>query len=279
MHSKPLSHADLLLQQRTLPSQPRVVALLANELRKPAPNMRSLVQLFSMDPVLAARLLEAANAPMFAGGEAPRSIAQALMVLTPAQIQQQIQQVVPGASPKALQGWSVAKWADYCQSVAKIARALAASIQCNSSAAYTLGLLHGLGELLIHSADPHSAARLAELMEPINPGRALLEMKLLGYCSATVVSSLARQWQLPDAMCASFQYMHVPLRQPVFDPLTGVLHLALWRASTRTLQWSERQLAVSFPAEVGLALGMDIDIVLRQASIDWHAGGSPDVQL
>jgi hypothetical protein len=40
--------------------------------------------------------------------------------------------------------------------------------------------------------------------------------------------------------------MHAPMEQPVFEPLTGVLHLAIWRASTRALNWGERQLAVTF---------------------------------
>ena len=80
------------------------------------------------------------------------------------------------------------------------------------------------------------------------------------------------------------------MRWPVFSAVSlflptlcgemaGVLHLAMWRAGTRALQWSDRKLAVSFPAEVGLALGMDIDMVLRQASIDWHAGAEPDVRF
>lgn len=64
---KPLSLSTLLEQHVLLPSQPRAVALLSSELRKPEPGMRSLVQLFSTDPVLTARLLAAANGPAPAG--------------------------------------------------------------------------------------------------------------------------------------------------------------------------------------------------------------------
>ena len=34
---------------------------------------------------------------------------------------------------------------------------------------------------------------------------------------------------------------------------------------------NDKELAVTFPAEVGLALGLDIDMVLQQDPIDWHA--------
>ena len=127
------------------------------------------------------------------------------------------------------------------------------------------------------SRQTRTATRLAELLEPLHPRRPLVEMQLMGYCSAQICAHLAKQWSLPTVLAEALQYMHQPLQQPVFEPLTGVLHLAMWRAGTRALGWSERQLAVSFPAEVGLALGMDIDMVLRQASVDWHAGGEPDV--
>jgi len=136
-----------------------------------------------------------------------------------------------------------------------------------------------MGELLLHCADAETCGRLAELLEPIHPRRAQVEMQLLGYCSAQICASLARQWHFPAGLTDALQFMHTPLEQPQFEPLTGVLHLAMWRASTRALNWSDKRLAVSFPAEVGLALGMDIDMVLRQASIDWHGGGELDLAL
>jgi hypothetical protein len=39
----------------------------------------------------------------------------------------------------------------------------------------------------------------------------------------------------------------------------------------REAQYSDKELAVSFPGEVGLVLGLDIDMVLQQDPIDWTA--------
>jgi hypothetical protein len=55
----------------------------------------------------------------------------------------------------------------------------------------------------------------------------------------------------------------------VYEPLAGVLHLAAWRARAREAGLGQRELAVSFPGEVGVALGLDIDMVLQQDPIDW----------
>ncbi|MEG0053920.1 MAG: HDOD domain-containing protein, partial [Comamonas sp.] len=53
--------AALLSLPASLPSQPRTVALLASELRRPEPSLRRLCQLFSTDPALAASVLASAN--------------------------------------------------------------------------------------------------------------------------------------------------------------------------------------------------------------------------
>ena len=61
------------------------------------------------------------------------------------------------------------------------------------------------------------------------------------------------------------------------DPHPGLraLTLADPRARARAAQLGDRALAVSYPDEVGLTLGLDIDMVLQQTPIDWtqHHGG------
>lgn len=44
---------------------------------------------------------------------------------------------------------------------------------------------------------------------------------------------------------------------------------AAWRVRGREAGLSERELAVTFPGEIGLMLGLDIDMVLQQDPIDW----------
>jgi hypothetical protein len=47
--------------------------------------------------------------------------------------------------------------------------------------------------------------------------------------------------------------------------------LAAWRARAKEVELDENALAVSYPGEVGLALGLDIDMVLQQDPLDWSA--------
>lgn len=274
-----LNLSTLLQSQPVLPSQPRTVALLLSELRTPQPSMRRLNQLFATDPALSARLLAAANHPEHRLGQCVSGIPEALVVLGLDQLRKLVAQAPLGLGGGWLQGLELLDFWRYSVEAAKLARALAATVQANAATAYALGLLHGLGELAMHGADAQRASSMGEAVAVLHPNRARLEARLYGYSYSQVSAGLAGAWNLPPVMVQALLHMEAPMQQPHFEPLTGVLHLACWRVRARTANWDERKLAVSFPAEVGLALGMDIDMVLRQASIDWHAAGGLDVLL
>ena len=77
---------DVLATDSTLPSLPRVLALLTTELAQPEPNLRRVNRWFCGDPVLAARLLQEANAQSHPLSGKVGSIAEAMVLLDTAQL-------------------------------------------------------------------------------------------------------------------------------------------------------------------------------------------------
>ena len=138
-------------------------------------------------------------------------------------------------------------------------------------AAYTAGLLHAVGELVIHLADPDKAQAVNTLVAPFDLRRDKIEQRIFGYSYGHVTAGCARRWQLPEVVIDALQYQAAPFDNNVYEPLAGVIHLAAWGARAREAELSDKELAVSFPGEVGLALGLDIDMVLQQDPIDWTA--------
>lgn len=279
MREHALDLPTLVALPLALPSQPRVVALLMRELLPELPNLRRLSQLFAADPALAAQLLALANGPLFGMARCVTGIPEALALVAPAQLRPIVQTAPLGLGAHAVPGMVMAAFWRYSLDAARMARALATTVQASPTAAYAAGLLHGLGELAMHLGDPDRAMALSKLFGPLDPRRADLELRMCGYAYSHVSAALARLWSLPPLLADALEHMHAPMAQPVFDPLAGVLHIAVWRARSRELQWDERALAVSFPGEVGVALGLDIDMVLRQDPIDWHADTGLDVLL
>ncbi len=261
----------LLAQPVVLPSQPRAVALLMSELGQAEPSLRRLNQFFGTDPALAARLLQEANSPAFGAAKQISGIPEALVLLAPAQLRTLVRSAPLGASSRTVPGVNLQQFWRYSLNTAKLARSFAGLVQQSQIAAYTAGLLHGLGELALHLADPERMQSINTLMAPLDPRRAKLELRLLGYTYAQVSAELARQWQLPEVVVDALRYHNAPFDNNDSEPLAGVLHLAAWRARARAAGLGERELAVSFPGKVGITLGLDMDMVLQQDPIDWKA--------
>ncbi|GAB2725121.1 hypothetical protein GCM10027019_00680 [Melaminivora jejuensis] len=261
----------LLAQPPRLPSLPRAVALLMSELARPEPSQRRLSQLFATDPSLAARLLQCANAPEHGVPGQIHGIAEALAIVGPGQLRGLIQSAAVGTTSRSVPGVNLQQFWRYSLHAAKMARSLAGLVRHNPLAAYSAGLLHALGELALHLADPARMLSIATLAAPLDLRRGLLEQHLLGFSYAQVSAGLARQWGLPQDVVDALRHHITPFDNEVYEPLAGVLHLAVWRARVQVLELGERAAMVSFPGEVGVALGLDIDAVLQQDPIDWSA--------
>lgn len=259
----------LLGQPVALPSLPRTVALLMNELAQREPSLRRLNLLFGSDPVLAARLLELANAPAHQLTRQVAGISEALVLLGSAPLQTLVASATLGTAARAVQGIHLQQFWRYSLHTAKLARSLAGVVFQNPTAAYTAGLLHGLGELLIHLGNPQKAQSMNTLVLPLDMRRGKIEQRILGYSYTHVSAALAQRWLLPQVVVDALQYQAAPFENTAYEPLAGVIHLAAWRVRGREAGLSERELAVSFPGEIGLMLGLDIDMVLQQDPIDW----------
>lgn len=107
------------------------------------------------------------------------------------------------------------------------------------------------------------------LVLPLDMRRGKIEQRILGYSYTHVSAALAQRWLLPQVVVDALQYQAAPFENTAYEPLAGVIHLAAWRVRGREAGLSERELAVTFPGEIGLMLGLDIDMVLQQDPIDW----------
>lgn len=259
--------SDLLATPLPLPSLPRAVALLSAELARPAPGLRRLAQLFAADPALTAQLLREANAPRYQLAGRIGGIAEALVVVAPEPLQALVAAARSSGGARAVPGIDLAAYWRYSRETARVARTLAAMVRYSPSHAYAAGLVHGLGQWIIQLRAPQQAAALR--CAPLAPERAVEEQLAWGLAYPQVTAALARQWQWPSALVQALAQMQQPLQGAGSEPLAGLLHLAAWRVRARMAEQDERALAVSFPAEVGLVLGLDMDMVLQQEPIDW----------
>jgi HD-like signal output (HDOD) protein len=259
---------DLLTHRFVVPSVPRVVALLLPELSGTQPNLRRINQLISTDPALSLRVLQAANASFFNLSGQIHSVAEGLSVLRLGQVQAMVNQALSQTSLTQFPGLPLATFWAASLDAARVARSLAGLLRLNQQAAYTCGLIHAVGELLMRTAMPEAVA-LDASCPPLRLRRLRIERANLKFGYTQVGAGLARQWHFPQIMVEALAHAHAPFDRDAYDPLAGVLQLAIWRATTRQARYSANSLAVSFPGAVAEVLGLDIDIVLQQDPVDW----------
>ncbi|MDP2370945.1 HDOD domain-containing protein [Rhodoferax sp.] len=260
----------LLASPFTLPSIPKVVALLLSELDRDEPDLKKITQLISTDPALTTRLLRVSNSAAFQLSGKINSVSESLAILGLGHVRTMAAEAATGTSFKAVLGIHLQQFWGYSLNVAKVSRSLAGVVRQNQQAAFTCGLIHAVGELAMHLGMPEDVAELDREVSPLDLRRARAERRHFGFCYAQVGSGYARQWRFPEQIVDALEHQYQPFENNVYEPLAGVIHLATWRARAKEANLDERALAVSFPGEVGEVLGLDIDMVLQQDPIDWN---------
>lgn len=261
----------LLAQQFTLPSIPKVVALLLSEFDRPELDLRRVTHHISTDVALTTRLLQIANSGFFRLSGQIHSVSEALALMDVSQVRAMAAQAAEAASPKAVPGIRLQQFWLYSLHVARVARSLAGLVRLNQQAAFTCGLIHGIGELAMHLAMPQTMEGISSRVGPLDMRRAEAEREALGYCYATVGAGFAHMWQFPAMMVDALEHQYAPFESNVYEPLAGVIHLATWRARAKVARLNEKGLAVTYPDTVGVALDLDVDTVLQQDPFDWAA--------
>ena len=260
---------ELLASKEALPSIPKVIALLLSELDQAEPDLRKISQLINTDPVLASRLLRLANSAQFQFVSKISSVSEALALMGLAQVRALTTAAAVAGAFTAIAGVDMNQYWRYSLDVAKLARMLSGMIRLNQPAAFTAGLIHATGELVMHLGLPQEMAALNQQVPPLGLKRASAERKLLGYCYADVGAGFARSWQFPQATVDALEHQCAPFENEVYEPMAGILHLAAWRARAKEANMDAQSLIDNFPDVVALTLGIDIDMALQQEPIDW----------
>jgi HD-like signal output (HDOD) protein len=260
---------ELLDAGGALPSIPKIIALLLNELGRPEPDLRRISQLINTDPALTSRLLQLANSAQYQLAHRISSVSQALALLGLDQVQSLATAAAVTGAFKSIAGVDMHQFWRYSLNVAKLSRTLAGMAKLNQAAAFTTGLIHATGELVMHQAMAADMALLNQRVPLLAMKRAAAERKLLGYCYADVGAGFARNWQFPQGIVDALLHQNAPFDNEVCEPLAGVIHLAAWRARAKEADFDDQALTDNFPDEVALALGIDIDMALQQDPIEW----------
>lgn len=263
---------DSLLQAYgSVPTIPRLMAYLLTELEQPEPDVDRLKRYVAADPGLTCRILQLANA---SGNGLEQAIADsddAIDLLGVSALRVTGRAVAAAAPFVVVPNLNMRQFWRVSLNTAKVSRALAEQIHIDPKTAFTSGMIHAVGEVIMQLGMPDEMRVLNKELEPFRFGRARAEERMLGYSYATVAAEFAHKWRFPESIVAALRYLPEPYAKGDYEPLIGVLHLAAWRARAVEAGFTAEKYASRFPYEVGWALHLDIDSVLEHEAIDWHS--------
>ena len=259
---------SLLASPLALPSIPRVIALALNELQAEEPDLLRVSSLLAQEPVMTARLLQSANSARFQLSRRIGTVNEALAILGLREVRDMAIEAAMSSAFRKVGGVDMQQFWRYSLNTAKLTQRLT-STQRVAVSPYTVGLVHALGELVMHRGMPDDMERLNRRVNVFAPERADVEHELLGYSYAQVGAGFARSWNLPPELVETLEYHDAPFERDGYEPMAGILHVAAWRCRAHEMGYTEKQLTVTFPDKTAWAVELDLSVVLTHAPVEW----------
>ncbi len=246
----------LFKQPQALPAVPKIVHELIDSFNSEDVSIDEIAKKLAADPVLSARLLRLANSAYYHVSRTIGTVSDALSMLGFVTVRTLVISSGLTGGYKAMPGMDLSQFWRYSLHTASVAGWLSRKAGVNADQAFTVGLMHGIGQLVMHAGMPEQMLHLDKLASPLDPRRISMERTSFGYSFATVGAELARQWRFPQAFADAISHFPDPLAKETFDGVAAVLHLAVWRARAEANKLSAEELAATVPAEVCKKLGI-----------------------
>ena len=246
----------LLDQPGKLPTVPKVTQKLIESFSDEDASIDDIARQIAADPALTAKLLRLANSAYFHVSRTIGTVDDALRMLGFVMVRNLVLGNGMVAAFRNTKGLDLKQFWRHNLYTACGARWLARKGRGNGDLAFTLGLMHGIGQLQMHAVAPEAMAPLDAQMNVLAAGRAELERATLGFHYADVSAELAKLWNFPKPLIDALRDVPQPLASAEFSDAAGWVHLGAWRARIEVLGLQADDPACVYPAELGERLGL-----------------------
>ena len=222
-----LDREALARDVRALPSLPTVVQELMMLVQKNEVQLDTITNTLSLDQALSVKVLQLANSPFYGLSGRVRSIRDAINILGMRQLSSLVIAAALTLQFEKLHGQSLHMNAFWRHSIgcATAARQLAKRTGLDEQAAFTAGLLHDVGRLVVDSHHPLEAAQAIAWAEASDTPHCDAEYMLLGIDHTELGSWVCRHWRFTSDVTDAIAGHHHP---PPSGALTliDIVHVA-----------------------------------------------------
>jgi putative nucleotidyltransferase with HDIG domain len=227
-----MTASEIVAKARNLPQVSELVLRLTEILGRPDGAMDEAIDLLRSDAILTAKLMRLCNSPAMGLQGRITSVDHAVMLLgqqgvlsliTSLAFGSAMSVALPAYSLKAKELW---RHALFTASAAEAAAAKGIGLEVNTSLAFTAGLLHDIGKVLMaHVLPAQAQSAIQSHISAEGLGSVQAEREVIGTDHAEVGACLLYVWRLPDFIVEGVAHHHQPVLHPV-PRLSTLVHLA-----------------------------------------------------
>ena len=255
---------SLFQQQNALPTIPKVVQEVIDSFNNDSVSIDEIARKLAADQVLSAKLLRLANSSYYHSARSIGTVDDAVLMLGFMTVRTLVISSGLTGGFKAMPGVDLNQFWRYSMYTAVIAKWLAKQIKANSDFAFTVGLMHAIGQLVMHAAMPEKTLQIDKIAGPLDSRRLSVEHSSFGYNFSDVGAELAKRWRFPDNFSVVIKGFPEPLGAASFDPMAAMIHLAAWRARAEENKYSKEEMDATFPADVAQKLKVSRELVIDE---------------
>ncbi|HEU4778028.1 MAG TPA: HDOD domain-containing protein [Telluria sp.] len=254
---------SLLQHPNALPAAPKVVEELISSFENPDVSVEEIAHKLSLDPVLAAKLLRLANSAYYHVSRRIGNVEDAVRMLGFVTVRTLVISSGLVGGFKQVPGLDLKRFWRYSLHTAVVAKWIAKKVGVNTDLAFTIGMMHAIGQLVLHSGMAAEAQQLDATVGTYEPGRMEAENAAFGFNFSEVGAELALRWKFPEIFPDTIRDFPAPPPLPAPGRMAAVVHLAVWRARADELGLNAEDTAASLPLAVAEGLGLSVAELLE----------------
>ncbi|MBC7686282.1 MAG: HDOD domain-containing protein [Bdellovibrionales bacterium] len=255
---------DTLLQNpNALPTAPKIVEELISSFENADVSVEEIARKLSLDPVLSAKLLRLANSAYYHVSRRIGNVEDAVRMLGFVTVRTLVISSGLVGGFKTVPGLELKPFWRYSLHTAVVAKWIAKKVGVNTDLAFTIGMMHAIGQLVMHSGMAAETAALDKQVGAYDSARPAAERDAFGFDFAQVGAELAVRWKFPDIFPETIRSFPEPAAAAAANRMAGVIRLAAWRARADELKLNADDIAATLPLDTAQALGLTADELLE----------------
>ncbi len=263
-----LSHID------ELPRLPKAVSELLDLVNNDDASVAEITEKISHDPLVSARILRLVNSAHYGRSREVGSIDEAVVRLGMQTLRTLvIASAVIGAVP-TIAGIELGEFWGQTFEVSLYGQELAKRCGAAPDTAFTCGILHDIGDLLIATIEPDKSVKIREAVER-GENKCQVEQDILGYESPEVAALLAKNWKFSSELVQGIKYQNHPEQADPYSKQAALL--ALSHKIIEDWELIDENERTSWLSQQGTSLGLKMEVGGLQEKIGDLRGKGFDI--